>query len=283
VEESLASANGSRKALISVMDKGLHGCRCVVCGAVALIFACAALAQQPRVPQPLKSGIDFASVDVRALQADDFSNPGMLWVDRGSRLWRDPDGEDGKACVSCHGDAQKSMRGAATRYPRIDPGSARIVDLEGRINLCRERNQRAKRFDRESDELLGITAFVAHQSRGMPVAIEIDLQHRKGFERGRGLYHTRIGQMNLACAHCHDQNWGGRLGAETISQGHGNAYPAYRLEWQKLGSLQRRIRACFFGVRAEMPPYDAAELLDLELYLAWRSNGLPVETPGVRR
>jgi len=89
--------------------------------------------------------------------------------------------------------------------------------------------------------------------------------------------------MNLACAHCHDRNWGRQLLAETISQGHGNAYPAYRLEWQSAGSLQRRMRACYFGLRAEMPPYGAQELLDLELYLAWRASGLPVETPGVRR
>lgn len=175
------------------------------------------------------------------------------------------------------------MKRAATRYPRIDPGAARVVDLEGRINLCRERNQRVEPLGHETDDLLGLTAFIAHQSRGMPVSVVIDWQNRTSFERGRRLYHTRIGQMNLSCAHCHDRNWGRRLGTETLSQGQGNAYPAYRLEWQKLGSLQRRIRACFFGLRAETPPYDAAELLDLELYLGWRSNGLLLESPGVRR
>jgi len=131
--------------------------------------------------------------------------------------------------------------------------------------------------------LLGLTAYVAHQSRGQPVAVAVDESNRAGFERGRAQYQKRIGQMNLACAHCHDRNWGKQLLAETISQGHGNAYPTYRLEWQSTGSLQRRIRACYFGLRAEMPPYGAPELLDLELYLAWRASGLPVESPGVRR
>jgi sulfur-oxidizing protein SoxA len=252
--------------------------------AASIFFlACPAPAETPAIPQPLESGIEYASDEVRALQADDFSNPGMLWVDRGARLWRAPAGAAGKSCASCHGDAASSMKGVATRYPRIDPGAARVVDLEGRINLCRRRNQRAEPLDHEADDLLGLAAFVAHQSRGMPVAVEIDWQNRTSFERGRRAYHTRIGQMNLSCSHCHDRNWGKRLGRERISQGHGNAYPAYRLEWQTLGSLQRRIRACFFGVRAEMPPYDAAELLDLELYLGWRGNGLLVETPGVRR
>lgn len=217
------------------------------------------------------------------MQADDFANPGMLWVARGEKLWREPAGASGRSCASCHGEASASMKGVAPRYPRIDPGAARLVDLEGRINLCRSRNQQAQPLAHESDELLALTAYVAHQSRGMPLAVVVDWQNRRNFERGRALYHQRIGQMNLACTHCHDRNWGKRLLGETISQGHGNAYPAYRLEWQTVGSLQRRIRACFYGVRAEMPPYDARELLDLELYLAWRGTGLSIETPGVRR
>jgi sulfur-oxidizing protein SoxA len=175
------------------------------------------------------------------------------------------------------------MKGVAAGYPKVDPGAARLVDLEGRINLCRERRQQAKPLTQESDALLALTAYIAHQSRGVPLAVTVDWQNRADFERGRELYHRRIGQMNLACTHCHDRNWGRNLGPETISQGHGNAFPAYRLEWQSLGSLQRRIRACYNGLRAEMPSYGAQELLDLELYLAWRAGGLPVETPGVRR
>jgi sulfur-oxidizing protein SoxA len=117
----------------------------------------------------------------------------------------------------------------------------------------------------------------------MPMKVTLDLQNQRHFERGRATYRRRIGQMNMACGHCHQRNWGKMLLAQTLSQGHGNAYPAYRLEWQSIGSLSRRLRACYFGVRAEMPAYGAEELLALELYLAWRANGLPVETPGVRR
>jgi len=231
----------------------------------------------------LKSGIEFVSDDLRKLQADDFANPGMLWVARGEKIWGEAAGNGGKSCAACHGVAAKSMQGVAARYPRVDPGAARLVNLEGRINLCRDRKQQAQPLGPESDELLALTAYVAHQSRGVPVSVTLDMQNRKDFERGRELYNRRIGQMNLACTHCHDRSWGKKLAAETVSQGHGNAFPAYRLEWQSVGSLQRRIRACFYGLRAEMPPYGAQELLDLELYLAWRAGGLPVETPGVRR
>src|SRR5262245_58142604 len=248
-----------------------------------LTVTLAAGAAEPPKPAPLKSGIEFSSDDVRKLQGDDFGNPGMLWVARGERLWREPVGPGGQACASCHGDAAKNSKGVAARYPRVDESAGRLVNLAGRINICRERNQKAETFKEESDDLLGMTAYVAHQSRGMQVAVAVEPGSRKNFESGRDLYATRIGQMNLACTHCHDRNWGRQLAAETISQGHGNAFPAYRFTWQSVGSLARRIRACFFGVRAEMPPYGAQELLDLELYLAVRGNGLPVETPGVRR
>jgi sulfur-oxidizing protein SoxA len=231
----------------------------------------------------LRSGITFAGADVRAMQADDATNPGMLWVERGEKLWSAPSGASGASCATCHGDAKTSMRGVATRYPAYDPRAGAVVDLEARIDDCRTRRQQALTMRRESDDLLALTTFVAWQSRGMTVDVKIDGPARATFERGRELYTRRHGQMNIACTQCHDQNWGKRLLAETISQGHGTAFPAYRLEWQALGSLQRRIRACFFGIRADMPAAGAPELTDLELYLAWRAQGLPIETPGVRR
>lgn len=241
------------------------------------------LAAEPQRPSPLKSGIEFAAAEVRALQQDDFANPGMLWVARGEKLWTAPAGKSDKSCAACHGAAEASMKGVATRYPKIDPGAARLVNLEGRINLCRTRNQDTEQLKYESDELLALTAYIAYQSRGMPMSVRIDWQNRKNFERGQELYYRRLGQMNLSCAHCHERNWGRKLLAEAISQGHGNDYPAYRLEWQTIGSLHRRFRSCLYGIRAEMLPFGSQEYLDLELFLAWRAQGLPLETPGVRR
>jgi sulfur-oxidizing protein SoxA len=49
-----------------------------------------------------------------------------------------------------------------------------------------------------------------------------------------------------------------------------------------MGSLQRRIRNCVSGVRAEPPPFNSAEMVELELYMAQRSAGLKIETPAVR-
>jgi len=255
--------------------------------AVVLVIACvagSACAQERGIATAeLRSGIGFAGAAVQAMQADDAANPGMLWVERGEKLWRAPAGADDRSCASCHGSAAASMRGVAARYPVPDAVSGAMLDVEGRIVDCRVRRQRAPPLAREGEDLLALAAHVAYQSRGMLVAVSIAGPARAAFERGRAYYDERRGQMNLACAHCHDRNWGRRLLAETISQGHGNGYPAYRLEWQTLGSLDRRLRACLYGIRAEAPAPGAPELVDLALFLAWRAEGLKIEAPGVRR
>lgn len=223
----------------------------------------------------LLSGIDFQSPAVRSMQADEFANPGLLWVDRGAALWNE-------GCSSCHGDVS-SMKGVSTRYPAWSPPLARVVDLEERINACVTAKARRPALAWESQELLGLTALIARQSRGIPIEGSVAPQAAALHERGRTLYFERQGQLNLACTQCHDDNWGKKLLAEPISQGHPADWPAYRLEWQTLGSLQRRLRACYYGVRAEMPAFGSDDLRALELYLAHRAKGLATSVPGVRR
>ena len=250
----------------------------------AMLISCAALAQERAIPlDQLKSGSAFLGADLLSLQKDEFANPGTLWVERGEKLWSEPAGKRNLSCASCHEDAKSSMRGVAARYPRIDAESGKLLDLEGRINLCRGRRMAAEPLRYESGDMLSLTAYVARQSRGLPIEASIDGPARAHFDAGERAYRLRRGQMNLSCAHCHEANWGKRLLSETISQGHPTGYPVYRMEWQTMGSLERRLRACLSGIRAEMLPYGSPEYLDLELYLAWRAQGLPVETPGVRR
>jgi sulfur-oxidizing protein SoxA len=216
------------------------------------------------------------------MQQDATGNPGLLWVSQGKELWQAAPG-DAQSCAGCHGKARKSMRGVAAHYPAIDGMSGQLLNLEGRINTCRTRHQRAAPLAYESEELLALSAFVARQSAGVPVTVSVDGAARAWFEHGLEFYATRQGQLNLACRHCHQLNAGRMLRGERVSQGHGNGYPAYRLEWQTLGSLHRRFKACSAGVRAKMYDYGADEYLALELFLAWRAQGLAVETPAVRR
>ena len=248
-----------------------------------LFIARDARSEGPTRPDAANSGITFASADIRALQADDASNPGMLWVTRGETLWNEAVGAEAKTCAQCHGAAPNSMKGVATRYPQINMQTKSLINLEGRINLCRGKYQAASALKHESAELVALTAYVAHQSRGLSGQIVINDNNREHFNRGAALYQQRMGQMNLACTHCHDLNAGKTLLAEKISEGHPNAYPTYRLEWQGVGSLHRRFRSCMTGVRAEPFAPGSDQYLALELYLAWRAGGLAIETPGVRR
>lgn len=228
------------------------------------------------------SGYIPATEQTREMQDDDFMNPGMLWVEKAEDLWTQVDGEAGKSCADCHGDVS-SLKGVATRYPTTDPETGKFMNMELRINDCRERRMQAKPWKWESDELLGMTALVKMQSRGMPVNVDITGPNKAWFEKGKKFYETPRGQLNMACVNCHVDNAGNRIRAETLSQGQTNGFPTYRLKWQKLGSLHRRFRGCNNNIRASKLPNGSEEYLALELYTAWRGNGLPIETPSVRK
>jgi sulfur-oxidizing protein SoxA len=248
-----------------------------------LIVACASLLSAAEIPpDQRRSGFSFMSPDTQAIQNDDTANPGMLWVLDGEALWKSRTGTAGKACADCHDDARSIMRGVAARYPAFDKTLGHPVNLEQRINLCRTRHQQATPLPYESRDLLALTAFVAQQSRGMAIETGTDPQLEPFVAKGRDLFMQRQGQLNLACANCHDDNWDRRLAGSAITQAHPTGYPLYRLEWQSLGSLQRRLRSCIGGIRAQ--PYDtgAPELVALELYLMSRARGMAIETPGVR-
>ena len=254
----------------------------------ALAAACAVLhfaqaapgAEIP--PGERRSGYEFMSRETRAMQDDDVTNPGVFWVLDGEGLWNRKEGAAGQACADCHGDARLSMKGVAARHPAWDAAGGRPVNLEQRINACRAGRQQAAPLAYESRELLALTAFVALQSRGMPIDIPVEARMQSFLDAGRDAFQRRQGQLNLACTQCHDERWGRKLAGNPIPQAHPTGYPLYRLEWQGLGSLQRRLRNCLIGMRAEPYSYGAPEFVELELYLMWRARGMKLESPGVR-
>jgi len=248
---------------------------------IVLVVAAAAVGGEV-APGDRRSGYDFMGRDIRAMQDDDTSNPGMLWVLDGATLWTRKAGAAGRACADCHGDAATSMKGVAARYPAFDAAKRRPIDLEQRIMACRVERQQAAPLAYESRELLALTAYVAHQSRGLPITITIDERTQPFLDAGRAAYQRRQGQLNLSCGECHDDYAARQLAGSVIPQAHPTGYPLYRNEWQALGSLQRRLRGCLTGIRAESYDFGAPELVDLELYLMWRARGMTLETPAVR-
>ncbi|MGU3385624.1 MULTISPECIES: sulfur oxidation c-type cytochrome SoxA [unclassified Methylobacterium] len=249
---------------------------------VALLLSSPLARSEPVPPAERRSGFDQMSPEIQAMQRDDGANPGMLAVADGEDLWAKAPISGGLACAGCHGEASSTMRGVAARYPAWDARTGRPIDLQSRVNACRREHQGSEALAYESPDLLALTAFVAAQSRGLPIAPPDDPRLEPARAAGRALFETRQGQLGLSCAICHDDHRGHRLGAAMIPQGHPTGYPLYRLEWQGLGSLQRRLRNCLTGMRAEPFGYGAPDYVALELYLATRAAPLPLETPAVR-
>lgn len=279
-------ATAPRRAVVAVLAGAIGvGALCFLALGLGAIGLALVEVDAPRAAEARperRSGTETMSAALRAMQADDTANPGMLWVAEGARLWDAPAGAAGVACAGCHGAAENGMRGVAARFPALDPRTGRPLDLAGRINQCRSERQGAPKLAPESDALLSLAAFVGRQSRGMPIAPPAEPGLERFRAAGERLYTTRLGQLALSCAECHDGQAGQRLGGNVVPEAHPTGYPLYRLEWQTVGSLQRRIRNCMIGVRAEPFPFDAAELIELELYLMARAAGMEVETPAVR-
>jgi sulfur-oxidizing protein SoxA len=248
--------------------------------AVAADIAALTAAEIPQAER--RSGYSFMTPQTQAIQNDDTANPGMLWVLDGEALWKRKAGATDKACANCHDDARVSMKGVAAHYPAFDKALGRPVNLEQRINLCRTQHQQATPLAYESRDLLALTAYVAQQSRGIAIEPGTDPQLEPFIAGGHDLFMQRQGQLNLGCTNCHDDNWDKHLAGSAITQAHPTGYPLYRLEWQSLGSLERRLRSCISGVRAQPYDYGAPELVELELYLMSRARGMPMEAPAVR-
>ncbi|MEE4301061.1 MAG: sulfur oxidation c-type cytochrome SoxA [Pseudomonadales bacterium] len=243
-----------------------------------------ALADEPDAaaePAAPRSGYAWLGPELRALQDDDFANPGMLWVDRGEALWQTPAGS-GASCADCHGEPA-SLVGVAARMPRWDDALGGLENLEMQINACRAEHQNAPPWPWESEPLLAMTALVASTSRGLPLEPDVSGPAAAALRAGRREYERRRGQLDLSCRNCHEQNAGRRLRGDVVSEGMINGFPIYRLTWQTLGSRHRMFRWCNEAVGSEPHAWGADEYLALELYLAWRGRGLPVETPAVRR
>lgn len=227
-----------------------------------------------------QSAYQLLSPANQAMQNDMSLNPALFAILDGEALWNQSLSINGKSCASCHGDVIQSMKGVSATFPKRV--NQQLMNLEGQINFCRSNQQGLKPFQYESKSLLALSTLIAFQSRGLPIQTPTGPDLKNDLIRGKELYFQRIGQLNLSCAQCHDERAGLKLAGSVIPQGHPTGYPIYRLEWQGIGSLQRRLRNCMSGVRAEQYPYGSRELTQIELYLMQRANGMVIESPGIR-
>ena len=235
----------------------------------------------PNLPERY-SGWLFRTPDTRALQMDDFENPGILHVENGLALWETADGTAGQSCADCHGDITEAMAGVRPRMPQVNAEGA-LWSMEDYVNNCRTTRMGAEAWGWDSGDMKDMTAAISIQSRGMPVNVAIDGPAQTYWEQGRDMYYTRYGQLELSCASCHEESWGLNIRADHLSQGQINGFPTYRLNTSGIVSIHNRFRGCIRDTRAETFAIGSDEFRALELYVASRGNGLSVEGVALRQ
>ncbi len=250
-----------------------------------LVFA-AAVHAQPWPTDTKLSGNAFLSPGLLKLQADAANSPVALWLDRGAAAWADS--STGPSCLSCHGTAD-ALKASAPSFPRLTANGQNLINLEDQIVACMTRKGRSGHAPAkvEDDDVLALSALLHNAAKGLPINVKAPPEHaaqwQARLESGTQLFARRMGRMNLACVHCHDQNVGKQMRADVISPGNPTGFPIYRMSWQKMGSVDRRLRACYSGVQALIPPPGDPVLRDLELYLKVRANGMALDGPSIRR
>jgi sulfur-oxidizing protein SoxA len=228
------------------------------------------------------SGWHFRGDETRAMQSDDFDNPGMMFVDQARESWDKVEGAVGKSCASCHGNVDEAMKGVRAVYPKWNETAGEVRTLEMQVNACRTEQMQAEPLKYTGAEMINMTALISAVSRGMPMNVATDGPVRETWEKGKDIYYTRYGQLELSCANCHEDNYGRMIRADHLSQGQINGFPTYRLKDAALVGAQHRFRGCIRDTRAETFDVGSPEFIALELYVASRGNGLSVEGPSIR-
>jgi sulfur-oxidizing protein SoxA len=202
-------------------------------------------------------------------------------VEKGKEMFSKPFA-NGKSYGDCFANKGIAVR---QNYPYFDKKSGQVVTLELALNQCREANGE-KPFDYTKQEMAALTAYMAFTSRGKPFDIKIpnDPRALAAYKKGEEYFYTRRGQLNFSCASCHVQSPGDHIRSEVLAPALGilNAMPIYRSTWGNMGTISRRFRTCNAQVRGT--PIAAQDELyrDLEYYLSYMGNGLPISGPGAR-
>jgi len=254
----------------------LKACFIMLSGALPVVAA------SPLFAEEAKSGYAFIKPDTRAMQDDDFENPGILSVEQGLELFNEKQDSASKACADCHGaDGEKMDTKSIARYPVYDEKLSGIVTLQNTISNCRN-NIGSKALPTNHPELIALETFVRNRAHGETVNVQTDGPMTELLEKGEKIYQTRYGLIDMSCSHCHSLYPGQMIRGQKISQGQGNGFPAYRLDIGEITNLNQRIQQCLTLMRAEPFDSDSTEIKLLQLYIMSRSNGLKIETPAVR-
>ena len=202
-------------------------------------------------------------------------------VEQGKQMFATPF-KNGKTYGDCFPNKGIGVR---QTYPMFDPKSGQIITLDVALNQCREANGEAP-LDYLKDDMAALTAYMAFTSRGKPFDIKIpdDPRALAAYKKGEQYFFTRRGQLNFSCASCHVQSPGERIRTEVLAPALGitAALPIYRSEWGGMGTTSRRFTTCNTQVRGVPLKPEDESYRDVEYYLSYMANGLPISGPGAR-
>ena len=202
-------------------------------------------------------------------------------LDEGKEAWGKPFA-NGKHYADCFENGGEGIR---QTYPRFDAKTGQVETLESAINRCRtDNNEQPLKY--ETGMMASLTAYLAESSRGKPFDIKIpdDPRATEAYERGKEFFYSRKGQLGFACASCHVTGSGERLGADVLAPALGilAAFPIYRSDWGSMGTISRRFTTCSSQTRAVPLPAQDESYRDVEYFLSYMSNGIPITGPGTR-
>jgi thiosulfate dehydrogenase len=175
---------------------------------------------------------------------------------------------NGLNCVSCHLDGGRvadaaPFVGLTGVFPEYRSRRGAVESLEQRINDCFLRSMNGKPPPSDSREMIGMLAYIAWLSQGVPIGVEVQ---GRGFRaisspakpdpaHGKLLYAQK-------CAACHGANGQGLKGA-------GAAYvfpPLWGAQSFNSGAGMARISVAAAFVQAKMPLGQGGTLSDQEAY-----------------
>lgn len=201
-------------------------------------------------------------------------------LDKGKSMWEAPF-KNGKHFSSCFKHGGKNVAG---NYPYFDNAAGHVVTFENAVNACLKKNGE-KELEYGGKEMGLLTAYARSLSDGMKVNIKVKGKGAlAAYEKGKKYYYTRNGQLNFSCASCHVQNAGKFIRSDQLSMmiGQASHWPEFR-GGTEITTLQDRFKQCQKNMRAKPLKANSEDYNDLEYFLTYMSNGLPMLTPVFRK
>lgn len=186
---------------------------------------------------------------------------------------------NGKNYASCF---KNGGIGIAQRYPYVDNKTGQVITLETAVNSCRVENG-VKPLPWKKGKLADIVAYMKSTSDGKRIQIKTPTTpaELKAYDNGKLFFYAKRGQLGMSCADCHMYHSGQHLRSQTLAPALGliTGFPTYRAKWGRLGTVDWRFIGCNKNVRAKPFKPQSAQYRDLQYFLTYMSNGLPINAP----